>query len=104
MEISPEEVGALIQNGNAPKLLDIREPAEWDVVHLEGARLITQELVDEILSGWEKDTPIICYCHHGVRSLQATAFLRQQGFTNVLSMRGGINAYAQVVDPSLPRY
>jgi len=104
LEITSADLAELLKNGAPPRLLDIRQPWEFAVVKLEGAHLATQEKVDEVLQQWERNTPIICYCHHGVRSLQATVFLRQQGFTNVRSLRGGINAYAQEVDPSLPRY
>ncbi|MDH4248097.1 MAG: rhodanese-like domain-containing protein [Deltaproteobacteria bacterium] len=104
LEVTPQQMAAQLKVTPPPRLLDIREPWEFKVVRLEGAQLATQELVDEVLSTWERDAPIICYCHHGVRSLQATLFLRQQGFTKVYSLRGGINAYAMEVDPQLPRY
>ena len=82
----------------------MERPKEWDIVHLDGGRLLTDELLDEILNEWSPDTSIVCYCHHGIRSLNAAAFLQQKGFTDVSSMRGGIDAWSREVDPSLPRY
>ena len=104
LEISPSEMAEALKVSAPPRLLDIRQPWEYNVVKLDGGQLVTQELVDEVLENWPRDTPIVCYCHHGNRSLQATVFLRQQGFTNVRSLWGGINAYALEVEPSLPRY
>lgn len=103
-ERSVQEVDELLHSPNPPRLLDVREQAEWDLVHLEGGELLTDALLEEILSDWAPDTPIICYCHHGVRSLNAAAFLLQRGFSNVSSMRGGIDAWAQEIDSTLPRY
>lgn len=104
LECGPREVAEMLAGENAPRLLDVREQAEWDLVHLESGQLVTQQLIDEILAGWDKELPIVCYCHHGVRSMQAARFLRQQGFNNVRSMAGGIDAWAREVDPSLDRY
>ena len=104
MEITPEEVRELMNGDNAPALVDVREQAEWDIVHLEGGRLLDQELVNEMMESWDKQAPVICYCHHGVRSVQATLYLRQQGFTDVRSMRGGIDAWAATLDPGMARY
>ena len=104
LEFTVAEVSQQLTSDTPPKLLDIRQPHEYQIVRLEDGQLVTQELVDEILANWEKDTPIVCYCHHGNRSLQATMFFRQQGFTNVRSMKGGIEQWAQEIDTSLPRY
>ena len=104
LEYSVQEVSALLKAPNPPKLVDVREPMEWEIVHLDGAQLLDQELLDEMVASWDKATPIVCYCHHGMRSLSATGFLLQQGFTNVKSMRGGIDAWAREIDPTLNRY
>lgn len=104
LEVTVAEAAELLKSDQPPALVDVREPEEWELVHLEGSRLITQELIEEMMSDWKRDTPILCYCHHGIRSLQATHFFRNQGFTNVRSVRGGIEAWAVEIDPSLPRY
>lgn len=104
MEITPEEAGELLNGEDPPALVDVREQGEWDLVHLEGGRLLTQQLMDEMMESWDKQAPVICYCHHGVRSVQATLYLRQQGFTDVRSMRGGIDAWATTLEPEMARY
>lgn len=103
-EVTVQEVAELLRSPQPPKLLDVREQAEWNIVHLDGGELLTEPLLDEILADWDRNTPIVCYCHHGVRSLNAAAFLQQQGFRQVSSMRGGIDAWSLEVDPNLPRY
>jgi rhodanese-related sulfurtransferase len=103
-EYSVQEVAELLRSPSPPRLVDVREQAEWDVVHLQGGRLLTEDLLEEILQQWPKDTPIVCYCHHGIRSLNAAVFLQQQGFHQATSMRGGIDAWAREIDPDLPRY
>ena len=104
LECTVQEVSALLKAPSPPKLIDVREQVEWDIVHLQGATLLTQEVLDEMMNGWDKNAAIVCYCHHGMRSLSAAAFLAQQGFTNVKSMRGGIDAWAREIDPTLNRY
>ncbi len=103
-EYSVQEVSEMLKSDSPPLLVDVRQPAEWDLVRLEGARLLTEELAGEILEEWNPDTNIVCYCHHGVRSAQAAMYFASKGFSNVSSMRGGIDVWALEVDPSLPRY
>jgi len=103
MEIDPIEVQQLLKQ-KAIKLLDVRTPVEYSIAHIDGSILIDQELVEEIVSSWPKDTDIVTMCHHGIRSLDAAAYLRGQGFTKVRSMRGGIDVWSAKIDPSVPRY
>jgi len=61
----------------------------------------------QVAQHWEElnpAQPVVCYCHHGVRSQQVVAFLRRQGFDSVYNLAGGIDAWSQEVDPSVPRY
>ena len=103
LEISPTETAALLKEGNV-KLIDVRTPQEYAIAHIEGCPLVDQALAKEIVETWPKDTSIITICHHGVRSLDAAVYLRQQGFTNVRSMRGGIDVWSQTIDRGIPRY
>ena len=87
-------------------LLDCRTPEEHATARIEGARLLPmQELAARVaeLEAW-RGKPIIVHCHHGVRSLRVTHWLREQGFTLAQSMRGGIDAWSTDVDPTVPRY
>ena len=103
MEISPEEVQEALQNESI-RLIDVRGEDEWQTARIEGATLVSKELVDEMVGKWDKDTAIVFYCHSGVRSMNAVHFFRQKGFTNVKSMAGGIEAWSLNIDPSVPRY
>jgi rhodanese-related sulfurtransferase len=106
LEVNVGEVKQMIDNGHKFLLLDVRQPDEYAHVNIEGSKLIPlKELGQRIgeLSGYE-DQSIIVHCHHGGRSMQATLFLRQQGFTDVKNMAGGIDAWSIQIDPSKPRY
>ena len=103
MEVEPAEVARLLKE-NTIKLLDVRTSGEYAIAHIDGGVLVDQALVNEIMTSWPKDTPIVTLCHHGIRSLDAAAFLRANGFTNVRSMRGGIAVWSAVVDPKFAAY
>lgn len=103
LEISPAEVADLFTKG-AITLLDVRTPHEYELAKIPGSVRMDQALAQEIVQTWPKDAPIVTVCHHGIRSLDAVAYLRGHGFTNARSMRGGMEAWAVQVDPSVPRY
>ena len=85
------------------QILDVREPWEFDLAHLPGARLIPLgELVDRAAE-LDPSRPLAAYCHHGMRSLQALRFLKGLGFADLAHLAGGIDAYSRM-DPSVPRY
>ena len=103
LEITPKETAELLKQGRI-KLLDVRSPEEYAIANVAGSVLVSQALAQEIMQTWSKDTPIVTMCHHGVRSLDAAAYLRGHGFVNAKSMRGGIDAWAEQIDSSLARY
>lgn len=103
-QVGCKELAEELKGEAPPQLLDVRQPEEFEVVHLEGAVLVTQEVVDDMLKNWPKDTPIVTYCHHGMRSMDAAHWLAQQGFADVRSLTGGVDAWAVEIDPSLARY
>jgi rhodanese-related sulfurtransferase len=82
-------------------LIDCREQEEWDIGHLPHARLFPLSRFAEIKA---PEGPVIVYCHHGMRSMRATLYLRQLGNSEVWSMAGGSDAWSQEIDPALPRY
>jgi rhodanese-related sulfurtransferase len=104
LQIQPQELIEVLRSPTAPRLLDVRGPEEQALVTLDGAIPVTRELVQEMMTNWPKDTPIVTYCHTGIRSLEAASYLIGHGFTNVRSLAGGIDAWAEQIDPSLPRY
>jgi rhodanese-related sulfurtransferase len=85
-------------------VLDVRTREEHDAVKLPGARLLTQELVQEIFTREDKTRPVVLYDHTGTRSIDAAAYFIGHGFTETKCLDGGIDAYSQEIDPTLPRY
>lgn len=104
MQISPADTAALLKNDPTAKLLDVRTREEFDAVHVPGALFMTRDLMQEILGTWDKSAPLAIICHHGIRSLDATAYFAGHGFANAKSVRGGIDAWSCEVDQTLPRY
>lgn len=103
LETTPGETAELLKAGKI-KLLDVRTPEEYSIAKIEGSILVDQSVAQEIMQSWPKDTQIVTICHHGVRSLDAAAYLRGHGFANTKSMTGGIDAWAVQINPSVPRY
>jgi rhodanese-related sulfurtransferase len=104
-EIDPESVQRMSEGGERFTLLDVREPWEFDAARIEGAKLIPMgDVPSRAHQELDPDDHIIVYCHHGVRSLNVTAWLRPQGFEKAQSMAGGIDAWSRRVDPKVPLY
>jgi rhodanese-related sulfurtransferase len=93
-----------LKTGQKIALLDVRTLEEYEFTHIEGARLVTEELAQEILTQWPQDTPIVVHCHLGVRSQAAASFLIDEGYTHVRSLAGGIDAWSCQIDPTVLRY
>ena len=104
MQIEPAELARLFDEKAALKLLDVRTREEWDAARIEGSILLTQELMQEILGSWPRQELLVIACHHGIRSMDAAAYFAGHGFTNVKSLRGGVDAWSVEVDPDVPRY
>ena len=104
-EISAAETARALAGGTIT-LIDCREPGEHAICHIPGARLLPLgEWMEKFPSAFPpRDAAIVVHCHHGMRSLHGTRWLRQQGYANARSMAGGIEAWSQEVDPSVPRY
>jgi len=106
-ELSVTEAAArLADPAAAPLLLDCRTPDEHAVARIAGAVLIPmQELPDRVAElDAHRDRPIIVHCHHGMRSLRVTRWLRERGFPAAQSMAGGIDAWSTEIDPAVPKY
>ncbi len=95
----------MLDHGVPVLLLDVRQPEEHAYCHLPGSVLIPLAELPARLGELEVgEELIVVYCHHGIRSLSGAAILQQAGFTNVASLAGGIDRWAQTVDPAMPRY
>jgi len=103
-DITPSELNARLQRGDDIDLVDVREQFEWDIAHVDGARLVPLNTVASALGTFDKSREIAIYCKGGVRSKKAAAVLVENGFTKVLNVEGGILRWADEVDPTLPKY
>lgn len=105
-QIEPEAVKQKLDKGEPVILVDVREPEEYAICHLEGSQLIP--LGELIRRTDEVEAPdgalVVVYCHHGVRSLSGAALFQRAGIENVVSMSGGIDAWSLRIDPSVRRY
>ncbi|MBT9330769.1 sulfurtransferase [Acidipila sp. 4G-K13] len=108
-EITPQELAQLMERKDAgtgsPVLLDVREPGEYAIAHIEGSLLMPMgDVPGRAFQELDPEAHIVAICHHGVRSMNVTVWLRNQGFERTQSLRGGIDAWSVAVDPALARY
>jgi adenylyltransferase/sulfurtransferase len=104
-EITAEELRLEMEDkGSELVLVDVREPHEWEIAHIEGATLIPLNQLPARLAELDGHAEIVTHCHHGARSMKALEILRGAGFGKVRSLAGGIDAWAERVQPGMPRY
>jgi rhodanese-related sulfurtransferase len=107
LEVHPYEVKQRLAAGEGVRLIDVREPHEHAICRIDGAELIPMRSIPGVLAALKEQAAggtLVFYCHHGVRSLKAVEWLRQQGLARCQSLHGGIDLWAAAVDPRLPRY
>jgi molybdopterin/thiamine biosynthesis adenylyltransferase/rhodanese-related sulfurtransferase len=102
-EITVQELEGRLENGNRVSVLDVREPHEYEVANI-GARLIPLNELPERLVELDRDEPLAVHCKTGGRSARAVKLLRNAGFQNVYNVKGGIDAWSEEIDPSVPKY
>ena len=103
LQIGAVEASTLLKDGKA-KLIDVRHEFEYETAHVEGSKMLTQNLMQEMMQTWDKNENLLFLCHHGVRSLEAAAYFVGHGFRNARSITGGIDAWSTTVDAAVPRY
>src|SRR5215469_5136574 len=105
LEITVDQLKQQLASEDPPLLLDVREPWEHATASIPNSVLMPMnEVRTRAFNELDEDQPIAVFCHHGSRSLSVANWLRQQGFPKAQSVRGGIDLWAQVIDPSIPRY
>ena len=104
IEVTPAELRRELASARPPVLVDVREPMEWELVRITGARLAPLSRLPGLAHGLDPHADIVTYCHHGVRSLQAATFLRSVGLPRVRSLAGGIDAWAREIENGMVRY
>ena len=103
-EIAPAEVKQRLDRGEKLILVDVREPHEHAICRIDGAVLIPMRTIPANLQKLDGDEDVVCFCHHGMRSLDVANWLRAQGVATAKSMAGGIDRWSLEVDPRVPRY
>lgn len=104
MLISPTDLSKLLARDKSVKVVDVRSREEFEAVQLEGSILLSQNTMQEILARWPRDQIFAIVDHQGKNALDAAAYFLGHGFERVRCLRGGIDAWAQEVDPDFPRY
>jgi rhodanese-related sulfurtransferase len=103
-EISPSEAAPLLAAGNT-RFLDVREPWELAMAHIDGALAMPMgDVPARAFQELDPEERLVVLCHHGMRSLNVTVWLRNQGYEQAQSLRGGIDAWSAEIDPGVRRY
>jgi adenylyltransferase/sulfurtransferase len=103
-EIAPRELADRLRAGDDVTLLDVREPHEWEIARIDGARLIPLGGLAEALPSLESSGDVVVHCKTGVRSAQAVRQLQAAGFSRVWNLAGGIQRWSEDVDPTVAKY
>ena len=103
-EISVQDLKARLDRGDRPVIVDVREPHEVQICRIDGARMIPLREIPSRYTELDPNQEIVLHCKLGQRSERAAQFLREQGYTKVRNLRGGIDAWAREIDPTLARY
>jgi rhodanese-related sulfurtransferase len=102
--ISPKELAELLHRNKSVKLVDVRSREEFEAVHIEGSVLLSQDVMRELMASGSNTNPVVVVDHAGKNGLDAAAYFMGHGLQNVRCLSGGIDAWAQEVDPKLRRY
>jgi rhodanese-related sulfurtransferase len=104
LEITPLELRQRLDRGEKLLLVDVREPGEYQICRIEGAQLIPVRTIPSSFQTLDTGDAVVCYCHHGMRSMDVVVWLRNQGVEGAQSLAGGIERWSLEIDPSVPRY
>ena len=102
--ISPTELKERLKNAEKVNLIDVREVWEYEIAHLESAKLMPLSQFNEWVGNLNPEEEIIIMCHHGIRSANVCMFLLRNGFEKVINLDGGIDLWSKEVDGNVPRY
>jgi rhodanese-related sulfurtransferase len=104
LEITAADLKKRLDAGEKILLVDVREPWENQQCRIEGSVLIPMGTIPANLQKLDTDDSVVCYCHHGMRSMDVANWLRQQGIPTAKSLAGGIDRWSMEIDPKVPRY
>jgi len=101
----PAELQAYLQQTTTPPLLlDVREPWEFAICHIEGSKLVPMRQIPTATDQFDKESDIVVICHHGIRSRQIAKYLESLDFKNMINLEGGVQAWAADVDHTMATY
>jgi rhodanese-related sulfurtransferase len=104
-EITPDELKQRLDAGDKLTVLDVREPWEHETAHIANSKLIPMDQIPTRANQeLDPEDHIVVVCHHGIRSANVAAWLQQQGFEKVQSLRGGVDRWSRTIDPNVPIY
>ncbi|MDP1952553.1 MAG: rhodanese-like domain-containing protein [Betaproteobacteria bacterium] len=105
-QITPQSLQQWLadESRKPPVLLDVREPWEYQTCHIDGSVLAPMNTIPARAQELDRDTDTVVICHHGARSYQVCVFLERNGFSNLYNLQGGVNAWADQVETTMPRY
>lgn len=104
-QISVEQLQSRLEQGTAkPLLIDVREPWEFAICHIEGSKLIPMRELPGAISQLDQDQETVIICHTGVRSFSVCLYLKNEGFSKVANLTGGVHAWATNIDSHMPTY
>lgn len=102
--VSPAELEEMLRNGPEPRLIDVRDPWEYELCRIGGSKNIPMGEFMGQIDTLNKDDAVVVICHHGMRSGQVAAYLDSLGYTKVMNLEGGVDAWSRTVDPAMPQY
>lgn len=100
---SPKQLDEYLKHYQ-PRLIDVREPWEFEICHLQGSELLPMGHIPTLLQRFHEAAEYVIICHHGIRSMQVINFLAHHGIHNTINLDGGVDAWARQVDLSMPLY
>ena len=105
-QIAPATLAAWLADParKKPLLVDVREPWEFETCRIEGSQLMPMGEIASRAGELDSKAEVVVICHHGGRSMQVAMFLEKQGFSEVINLAGGVDAWARTVDPGMPVY
>ena len=102
--ITPKQLEARRKRGERLRLIDVREPIEYEIARIEGAELLPLSRFNEWAGALNPDEEMVVMCHHGIRSAQVCSMLMRGGFKRLYNLAGGIDRWSKEVDRSVPQY
>lgn len=102
--ITPKQLEARRKRGEVVRIIDVREPVEYEIARIEGTELLPLSRFNEWAAALNPDEETVVMCHHGIRSAQVCAFLIRQGFKRLYNLAGGIDRWSQEVDRNVLQY